>query len=68
MSNATKRVKYSEFLKMKPEDRLIQSEYFRKNKPGFVPVVVFTRNNQMPELPNCKYYHLINRFLMTKDK
>lgn len=48
MLNATKRTKYSDFIKLTPEERLTQSEYFRKNKPGFVPIVIFTRNNQLP--------------------
>jgi hypothetical protein len=44
MSGATKRTKYSDFVKLAPEERLNQSEYFRKNKPGTVPTVIFTRN------------------------
>ncbi len=44
MSGATKRTKYSDFVKMPPEERLTQSEYFRKNKAGTVPVAIFTRN------------------------
>ncbi len=44
MSGATKRTKYADFVKMAPEERLTQSEYFRKNKPGSVPVAIYTRN------------------------
>jgi hypothetical protein len=50
----TNRMKYSDFLKLSPEDRFTQSEFFRNNKPNMIPVVIFTRNTALPELPNCK--------------
>lgn len=55
MSNPTKRTKYSDFIKLSPEERLAQSEYFRKKNPAFVPVVVCSKSADLPELPNCKY-------------
>ena len=58
MSNPTKRTKYSEFIKLSPEERLSQSEYFRKKNPAFVPVVVCSKSTDLPELPNCKYLSL----------
>lgn len=46
MSNPTKRVKYSEFISMTPEDRLVQSEFFRKKYPNMVPTVVCAKSSK----------------------
>lgn len=56
MSNPTKRMKYSDFMKLSPEERLGQSEFFRKKYPAMIPVVVFSKTVDMPEMPNCKYH------------
>ena len=44
-------------MKMSPEERLVQSEFFRKKYPNMVPAVVSSKSINQPELPNCKYSH-----------
>lgn len=53
--NPTKRTKYSDFMKISAEERLAQSEYFRKKKPDMIPVILYTKAVDLPEMPNCKY-------------
>lgn len=57
MSDAKKSTKHSDFVKLSLEERRAQAEYVRKLKKDMVPVVLFTRNVALPELPNCKYSH-----------
>ena len=59
MNNPTKRIKYTDFMKLTVEERKLQSDYFKKNKPNMVPLAL-SHKGDLPELPNCK-------FLLSKD-
>jgi hypothetical protein len=48
MSDASKKTKYSDFMKMTVEERLAQSSFFKKKKPDMVPTIIFSRNAQLP--------------------
>lgn len=43
-SKPATRAKYSEFMKLSPEERLTHSEYFLKKYSGHLPIVLFSRD------------------------
>jgi hypothetical protein len=45
----------------------MQSEYFFKNKPGMIPVILRKKGIDLPELKNCKYKSYDFRFLINEN-
>lgn len=53
----SKRISYSDFMKLSQEERSAQADFFRKKYNCMVPAVIYTKTSDLPELSNCKYPH-----------
>jgi hypothetical protein len=47
-NSPTKKIKYSDFMKLSPEDRKLQSDFFKINKEGMIPVALCKKSEDLP--------------------